>query len=297
MIVEARAKINWTLEILGQRPDGYHLLDMLMQPITLADRILLTPADSLSLETEGPIPQPAGEDNLALRAALRLKEATGYAGGAAIRLEKHIPTQAGLGGGSADAAGVLAGLNQLWQTGLSGEQLEEIGLGLGADVPFCIRGGLCRVRGIGESLTAMPSAPAWPLIVLQPCGGLSTGEVFRAWHARGREQPVHTEETLKALLSGSPTALPAHPGNDLETVSFALEPILAEACRALRETGAICAQMSGSGSAVFGVYPDRAARDRACPVIQAAWPGAVCCDTCAESLVLDSNPCAFSHEL
>ena len=286
MQVEARAKINWTLEILGQRPDGYHLLDMLMQPITLSDTIALLPADALSLEMKSGIPLPSGDDNIAMKAALRLKAETGCPHGARILLEKRIPAQAGLGGGSADAAAVLTGLNLLWGTGLSSAALERIGLSLGADVPFCIRGGLCRVGGIGEGLVSQPFSPSWPLIVLQPCEGLSTGDVFRAWHHAGRQEPVRTAETLAALLCDDPARLPLHPGNDLEAVSFAMRPVLAQACEALLRSGALCAQMSGSGSAVFGVYPDTAQRDEALPAIRTRWPEALPCSTCAESVIV-----------
>ena len=286
MQVEARAKINWTLEILGQRPDGYHLLDMLMQPITLSDTITLLPAETISLDIESGIHLPAGDENIAMKAAVRLKEATGYPYGARILLEKRIPAQAGLGGGSADAAAVLTGLNVLWGTGLPSAELERIGLTLGADVPFCVRGGLCRVGGIGEGLTSLPASPSWPLIVLQPCDGLSTGDVFRAWHQAGRQEPVRTAETLAALISGDPAQLPRHPGNDLEAVSFKMRPVLAEACEALSRSGAVCAQMSGSGSAVFGVYPDEARRSAALPVIRTRWPEALACSTCAESVIL-----------
>jgi len=137
MRVKARAKINWTLDILGQREDGYHLMDMLMQSVSLADTITLTPASEVTITTGGYPKLPANERNLAYRAAIALQNATGCRKGAAIHVEKRIPVGAGMGGGSADAAGVLAGLNRLWGTGLNQQELEAIGLTLGADVPFC----------------------------------------------------------------------------------------------------------------------------------------------------------------
>ncbi len=291
MRILARGKINWSLRILGQRQDGYHLLDMLMQPITLADVLTLEPAEGLSLTIPGQTELSAGPDNLVLRAARRLQEETGCRKGAAMTLEKHIPMQAGLGGGSADAAAALAGLNALWDCGLSRAELERIGLGLGADVPFCLRGGLCRVGGIGEGLQSLGQGPVWPLIVLQPCGGLSTGAVFRAWHAAGAGEPVRTEETLRALTEGRMENLPAHPGNDLEAVSAALRPEIGEACSALRDSGACCAQMSGSGSAVFGVYAAAEVRDAALARIRQRWPGACPCATCGESLQFPAEGC------
>ena len=284
MRIEARGKINWTLAVLGQRPDGYHLLDMLMQPITLADVITLEKAETLSLRIPGQTGLSAGPDNLVLRAARCQQEAAGCGLGAAMTLEKHIPMQAGLGGGSADAAAVLAGLNVLWGCGLSREELERLGLTLGADVPFCLRGGLCRVGGIGEALQSLGPGPSWPLVVLQPCGGLSTGAVFRAWHEAGGESPVHTEETLQALRAGDAARLPAHPGNDLEAVSAAIRPEIRVACMALEENGACCAQMSGSGSAVFGVFASEETRDRAWESLRRRWPQAHRCETCGEPL-------------
>ena len=149
MRIAARGKINWTLDIVGRREDGYHLMDMLMQPVTLEDEVTLGPADSLTLTCGGWPRLTPREDNLALRAARALQEATGCRLGAAIHVEKRVPVGAGMGGGSADAAAVLFGLNRLWETGLSAGELERIGLTLGADVPFCLRGGLTRTTGVG----------------------------------------------------------------------------------------------------------------------------------------------------
>ena len=180
MRLKARAKINWTLDIVGQRTDGYHLMDMLMQPVTLADNITLAPAEEITLTTGGSPLLPADEKHLAYRAAKALKQHTGCTGGATIHVEKHIPVGAGMGGGSADAAGVLVGLNKLWGLNLPQEELEAIGLTLGADVPFCIRGGLTRTTGIGEVMQNLPCGRNWPLVVIQPCEGLSTKEIFTA---------------------------------------------------------------------------------------------------------------------
>ena len=155
MHVVARAKINWTLDIVGKREDGYHLMDMLMQPVELADELTLEKTENgLTLTVSGYPRVKAGPDNLALRAAQALQAQTGYRGGASIHLHKRIPVGAGLGGGSADAAGVLAGLNRLWETGLTQQELEALGLRLGADVPFCLRGGLQRAQGVGEKAYA-----------------------------------------------------------------------------------------------------------------------------------------------
>lgn len=289
MQLEARAKINWTLDILGQRADGYHLLEMLMQPITLSDTVTLERAEKITLTTSGTPLMPADESNLAWRAADALKRAAGYAGGAAIHVHKRIPSGAGLGGGSADAAGVLWGLNRLWGLGLGQEELERIGLALGADVPFCLRGGLARVTGIGEEMAPLAAAPAWPLVVIQPCEGLATGSVFRAYHAAKQADRPRTEEACAALLAEDLTALRPALGNALEQVSRAMRPEIGDAIDALTDYGASCARMSGSGSAVFGAFADEAAARAACTQLAARWERTFLCDTCRESIVLTAE--------
>ena len=159
MLIRANAKINWTLDIVGVRADGYHLLDMLMQSISLHDTLTLEPAEDVTFSADGATRVPQDESNLALRAALALRRHTGTERGATIHLHKRIPSGAGLGGGSADAAAVLHGLNALWELNLPMETLRQIGLTLGADVPFCLMGGLAHVRGIGEVIEPLP-APA-----------------------------------------------------------------------------------------------------------------------------------------
>ena len=282
----ARAKINWTLDILGQRPDGYHELRMLMQPVTLADEITLTPAETLTLAVEGGDGIPCDQTNIAWRAAEALARETGVTASVAIRIRKRIPSQAGLGGGSADAAAVLIGLNRLWETGLSGERLERIGLTLGADVPFCLRGGLCIAEGVGERLTQQPTAPCWPLLIVKPCEGLSTAEVYRDWHRTLTKHVIREAALLRAVNSDRPVDLPSHPGNALEAVSMAARSAIAQAVQALRDQGAVCAQMSGSGSAVFGVFPDQAARDAALAHMATDWPFVCACETAADSVLM-----------
>ena len=286
MEIQARAKINWTLDILGQRADGYHLLDMLMQPITLCDTVTLEAAEDISLTMGGEPLLPADEKNLAYRAAALLKRETGFAGGAAIHVQKRIPCGAGLGGGSADAAAVLAGLNRLWGLGLAEEELERIGLRLGADVPFCLRGGLCRVGGIGEVLSPEAASPAFPLVIVQPCEGLSTKEVYQAWHQAADAVRPDTEGARIALAHGSLTELAPCLGNALQPVSVAARPQIGEAIAALRQLGAPCAMMSGSGSAVFGAFKDESTARAAAEALRQRWSRTFLCGSCAESLIL-----------
>ena len=296
MRLKAMAKINWTLDITGVREDGYHLLDMLMQSVTLWDEVTLLPSDSLRLTCEGNSGIPADERNIAFRAAAALRERAGVRDGAEIRLVKRIPSGAGLGGGSADAAAVLTGLHALWGLRLPQEELERIALGIGADVPFCLRGGLQRVRGIGEQLTALGEVPPMQLVIVQPCDGLSTRAVYEAWHAQSAPETVRAAEVLDALRTGRPECLPAAPGNALERVSRQMQPEIGRAIDALRAKGACCAQMSGSGSAVFGVFADAPAADRAAETLRTLWPKTYRCETCGGGVVRakEEETCRFS---
>ena len=285
MRIKARAKINWTLDILGQREDGYHLMDMLMQSVTLADTITLTPASELSITTGGYPKLPANERNLAYRAALALQEATGCRRGAAIHVEKRIPVGAGMGGGSADAAGVLAGLNQMWETGLNQQQLEDIGLTLGADVPFCLRGGLTRTTGIGETMVSLPCGRHYDLVIIQPCRGLSTGAVFTAYHEKADIPRPATDDAQRALETGDAALLCASLGNVLQAVSQEMRPPIADAIAALKKRGALTALMTGSGSAVFGVFDSEAAARDAARSLRSRWASTFYCRTCQESIL------------
>ena len=289
MRLTARAKINWTLDIVGQRADGYHLMDMLMQPVTLADTITLTPADEITLTTGGSPLLPADEKHLSYRAAVALKQHTGYPGGAAIHVEKHIPVGAGMGGGSADAAGVLIGLNKLWGLNLPLSELEAIGLRLGADVPFCIRGGLTRTTGIGEVMEDLPCSRLWPLVVIQPCEGLSTKEIFTAYHEGVVDVRPDNEAAALALSGGDANALSAAMANVMQPVSEARRPGIHEAICALEEQGAFAARMTGSGSAVFGAFTDEATAAKAYEALRPRWERTFLCATCMESVVFDDD--------
>lgn len=256
--IQARAKINWTLDVVGVLPNGYHDLDMLMQSVTLCDQMTMTEAPELTLSVRSPggAYVPADGNNLVLRAARALQQAAGCARGARITLQKYIPVAAGMGGGSSDAAATLKGLNHLWGLGLCDEELEAIGLSIGADVPFCIRGGLQRARGVGERLTPLALGRPLYLVAFQPCRGLSTRDVFSALHEEGirdEDRPLNDAAEC-ALLRGDAVGLGRSLGNVLEPVSRRLRPEIDRAIGAIEASGACGARMTGSGSAVFGVY-------------------------------------------
>ena len=284
MRIAARAKINWTLDIVGKREDGYHLMDMLMQPISLADDITLLPQEELTLSVSGFPRVNPGPENLALRAAVLLKQATGYTGGASIHVHKRIPVGAGMGGGSADAAGVLAGLNRLWGAGLTQAELETLGLQLGADVPFCLRGGLQRAQGVGELLTPLPCGGLYWLVVIQPCPGLSTKEVFSRFSLEACEGKPDTQGAAEALAQGDWRRLCSCLGNVLQAVSAELRPEISEAITALRAKGAAGAWMTGSGSAVFGLFTSAPAARAAAQSLRSRWRSTCMSHTCMESI-------------
>ena len=276
MEIQARAKINWTLNVTGRRADGYHLLDMLMQPLALHDTLYAEPAPSLTLTLENGGGLSAGEDNLVLRCAKALQKAAGTEKGAALRLVKRIPMGAGLGGGSADGAAALKLLNGLWGLGLSLQELCAIGETLGADIPFCLHDAPRRARGIGEILSPIPSG-VFPLVLIQPCAALSTKEVFTAYHQRPDIAPADTENAMSALATGNLKALRQFAGNVLESASIPLRPEIAMVKEALYQAGADFAQMTGSGSVVFGAFLEENAAQSAYEALKNRYP--VCIQT------------------
>ena len=290
MILQTFAKINWSLNITGVREDGYHLMDMVMQPVSLADEIELIPSADLSISTDGNPPSRADETNLAYRAASLLRASFQIKEGVHIALHKKIPMGAGLGGGSADAAGVLRGLNQLWHLNLNSAQLESLGLSLGADVPFCVRGGLTRTRGIGEKLEDHPCKMNYWLLIIQPCRALSTREIFSAYHLSDAVVHPDTDQVLSALFQGDTSRLSASIGNVLESVSARSCPEIPEAVDALCSAGAFAAQMTGSGSAVFGAFRSRALAEKARLKLSEVYHPIFLCHTQTDSIrIMDES--------
>ena len=254
MRLRAPAKVNWALNVTGVRENGYHELDMLMQTVELHDTLEIEEDEGLSL-TCGREDVPCDERNLVMRAARALQAACGCEKGARMRLVKRIPSQAGLGGGSSDCAAALKGLNELWGLRLGEERLREIGLRLGADVPFCLTGGLCRARGLGEALTPLPSRSRRVLLV-KPAQGLSTPEVFHAFDRLGGPDAGDIEAAARALALGDDELLARSARNMLTDAAISLCPEVRETLLALRELGASFCAMSGSGSACLALFPE-----------------------------------------
>lgn len=254
LTVKAHAKINWSLNILATRDDGYHELDMLMQSLELHDEITFEKARWLSLTVDGQ-PLPVGGRNLIIRAANALNEYAGTRRGARIDLKKRIPVRAGLGGGSADCAVTLLTLNRMWELHLPMERLLEIGRTLGADVPFCMTGGLARVGGIGERMTPISGAPSVPLAMVTPGGGLSTPAVFREWDDGGDAiVPMDTDALAETLVRGDLERAQALSFNALEAPAIRLMPEIGEIMEKFRGLGARMVRMTGSGSTVFAAF-------------------------------------------
>ena len=257
--VLAPAKLNLALDVVGLLPNGYHDLDMVMQTITLYERLTLRRAEEVRLHLPGSW-VPVNEKNTAVKAARAFFRYTGLAGGVDMEIEKHIPVRAGMAGGSADAAGVLVGLNALYEARLSTSELCALGAGIGADVPFALMGGTCRVQGVGDFLKALPPCPPCWFVVAMPSVGVSTPEAFARYDQMG--SPLHPDLAVQeaAIRAGDLAALCAAAGNALEHCSGAKETPHIRAI--LDEQGALASLMTGSGAAVFGVF-DREAKAQA----------------------------------
>ena len=242
----ALAKLNLTLGILYKRQDGYHAIDTIMHTISLFDRVYVEKARTVEVTVTGMTLPP---DNTMVRAAELYRQETGC--GARIRCEKRIPAEAGLGGGSADAAAVLRGLQRLHRM-CDDITLRKIALQVGADVPFCLVGGTCRCEGVGEVLTPFSIQQKLHFVLCKPEQGVSTGALFRALPLpRPR---VDTFAAMAALAKGDLDALAKSMQNVLEPPAIALIPEIGALKQQLLDAGALAAQMSGSGSSVFGLF-------------------------------------------
>jgi 4-diphosphocytidyl-2-C-methyl-D-erythritol kinase len=267
--LEAPAKVNLGLRIVGRRADGYHELESLFVPVDLADTIALrvesASTASISLALAGDAAgAPPGDDNLAVRAARAFLARAGVAARVAIHLTKRTPVAAGLGGGSSDAAAVLRGLANAFPAAVPDRALEEIALALGADVPFFLDPRPAWVTGIGERREPVNGMPPLPLVLANPGEALSTAEVFRAFDALapGRRAQSGPPRALARELAED-GALAARLRNDLEEPAVRLCPPIARLRERLRDAGARAVGMSGSGATVFGVFASRAAAERA----------------------------------
>lgn len=257
----ARGKINLALDVLGRRPDGYHDVAMVMQSISLGDELILEEAKEGIVVTSSDPLLPTGPANLAHRAAEAVRSLAGLARGIRIHIQKKLPVAAGLGGGSADAAGVLFGLNRMWNLNISHETLAELAVKLGADVPFCLTGGTALAEGIGERLTPLPSlGRRWLVLVKLPLS-VSTPRVYQAWDRMGFATHPDVPRVVQLIREGKVAELPKAWGNALEAVVFPLYPEVEDLFQQLQNRG-LPVRMSGSGPTLFvwGFREDAQAR-------------------------------------
>ncbi len=250
MRIKAYAKLNWTLDVLFERENGYHELDMLMQSVDVFDVVELIPTrGGVRVFSDSPIPA----ENTALTAARLYFERAGLDEGIDIRIQKNIPEKSGMGGGSADAAAVLKGLDAIYGA-LEEPALFDVALRVGADVPFCLMGGSARARGLGEKLERVEppgSFEPW-LVIVKPHGGISTGELFNK--ICSYEEHPDTDHALDALRAGDINALSRKLGNSLMIHAQRWLPQIRHIRDAMLGAGALGACMTGSGSAVYGVF-------------------------------------------
>ena len=245
--IKANAKINLSLSVLGKRFDGYHELDTVMQSISLNDTVYIEKNDKITVECG----EFGGEDNIAFKAAEAFFKASGINAGAKIKIEKRIPSAAGMGGGSADAAAVLVGLDKLYEAELSYERLLSVAVKLGADVPFLIRGGTARAKGIGEILEPLKPIGGCYFLIAKGENKPSTGEMFRRLDSAKYNKP-DIEKTVSALNSGDVSAVFSSLDNSFSAL-WQESHVKAE----LLKTDADGVSLSGSGPAWFAVYRDK----------------------------------------
>ncbi|MBU9710159.1 4-(cytidine 5'-diphospho)-2-C-methyl-D-erythritol kinase [Bacillus tamaricis] len=251
--VKAPAKINLTLDVLRKRKDGYHDVEMIMTTIDLADRIQLNSLeeDRIIVDvTKGYV--PCNDKNLAYQAAKLLKDRLGIKKGVSIFIDKQIPVSAGLAGGSTDAAAVLRGLNQMWNLHLSVEELAEIGLQIGSDVPFCVHGGTAIATGRGENLEFLPAPPPCWVILVKPPRGVSTKDVYERIKIDKLNHP-DTPGMIRAIQDQNFPAICNSLQNVMEDVTFQLYPDVHMIKNRMIQFGADGTVMSGSGPTVFSL--------------------------------------------
>jgi len=265
----APAKLNLFLHVVGRRADGYHLLQTVFRFLDYGDSLSFAPRDDGRIVLATPQAAVPAEQDLTLRAAQRLRQATGLRRGVEIRLNKRLPLGGGLGGGSSDAATVLLALNHLWDLRLATGELQQLGLELGADVPVFIHGHAAFAEGVGERFCDVDLPPAWYLVLVPPVA-VPTAEIFRSPDLR-RDTPRISAAAWQ----------PGVGGNDLEPVACRLYPAIAQYLAWLSQFGP--ARMSGSGACVFTEFAEAAAAQAACAALPAGMQGFV-------ARGLDQNP-------
>ena len=255
VVVRAPAKVNLFLEVLAKRPDGYHEIATLLVAVSLYDTLEFKEDSSGAVRLRCDHPElTTGPDNLVLKAAALLRQRTGCARGAAIRLVKRIPMAAGLAGGSTDCAAALAGLNRLWRLGLSHDELARLGGELGSDVPFFFHTPAAWCTGRGEVVTPVALGRPLDFAIAKPAAGLSTAEVYRGVSVP--ERPRTGDEMRRAVAEGDVEAIGRHLHNRLQETAERLRPEIVAGLERLRAAGPAGQLLSGSGTSLFALCRD-----------------------------------------
>ena len=257
--LKSRAKVNLSIDVLGKREDGYHLVEMIMQTIDLYDKLKITEIEENSiLIKSNSLDIPLNEDNIMYKAVNLLKNQFNIEKGIEISIEKNIPVAAGMAGGSSNAAAVLVGLNKLWNLGLSENELKDIGLKLGADVPFCITGGSTLAEGIGEELTNIKGLPEdLNILVCKPNIFVSTKEVYQSLNMDKVKRRPKNKELIDALQKEDVKFISENMVNVLEEVTSLKYSEIGQIEDIMIKNKALGSMMSGSGPTVFGLFDNK----------------------------------------
>lgn len=251
MIMECKAKINLTLDMVGLREDGYHLIRSVMHPVQLCDKLTIEPAEHIYLDCN--MSELSGSDNLVCKAAQLFFRKTGIKGGMNGYLEKNIPFGAGLGGGSSDAAATLIALNNIYNYGAEDATLKKWALQLGADVPFFIDGKPALAEGIGEELSPCCGLPDCIIVIVKPPFSVSTKQAYQL--VGDYREPERSDMLVSALKEGDWDKISNAVGNGMQKCIGEKYPEINDICQVMKECGAYASSMTGSGSAVFGLFP------------------------------------------
>ncbi len=255
--LKAKAKINLSLDVLRKRPDGYHDLKMIMQTIELHDVVRIeTVPSGIEIKCDSRW-VPSDSSNIAYKAAALILDRAGIDQGLRININKRIPVAAGLAGGSSDAAAVFKGINQLLSLGFGEDELMQMGKQIGADIPYCIRGGTALAEGIGEILTDLVPFKGVNIVLIKPKIGVSTAWVYKNLDIGRVQERPDTEMLIEAIGKGKTDVVAANMKNVLETVTVPKYVIIKEIKDKLVKLGAAGSMMSGSGPSVFGIFRDK----------------------------------------
>jgi 4-diphosphocytidyl-2-C-methyl-D-erythritol kinase len=268
IVVRALAKVNWLLNVIGKRTDGYHELEMVMQSIALYDLVFIREkGDGIKLRCNWPA-VPLDNRNTAYKAAALIKKKFALKRGVEITIRKNIPLAAGMAGGSADAAAVLVGLCKMWDLKVEQKDLMNMAASIGSDVPFCILGGTALARGRGDILTALPSAHGIWIVLVTPDFYVSTAQVYDSLDIDQITVKPKLQAMVKSLANDDLIAIGRYMTNVLEEVTLRMHPQVAMIKEDMLNQGALGCSMSGSGPTVFGIFPNMIAAQKGYDVLK-----------------------------